>query len=185
MTEWADQKPILSAIRLAVKTGQRPTAMILRDKYAGYRDWDYPLWDVFCARDVDPAEWTDWDFTLASVAELISDFTNGHNGQLYWVDESEDVEWEVRHSYSGYDAALDREQKSRGELDPGESLYAIPIINENKPPKLMDWLKSLEEDARPPGAQGKHDGNDILNAIDDRDAKRKALADKLRRGEKP
>lgn len=185
MTEWADQKPVLTDVRLAIKTGQRPTAMILRDKYAGYRDWDYPMWDFECVQGIDASEWTPWDYVLASVAQLVDDYTNKHNGQLYWIDESEDVEWDIRHSYSGYDAALEREQKSRGELDPGESLYAVPIINENKPPQLMDWLKSLEEDRMPPGAQGGHDGNEILNAIDDRDAKRKALAEKLKRGEKP
>lgn len=171
---------------MAVETGQRPTAMILRDKYAGYRDWDYPLWDSLCAQDVDYKSWTDWDYTLASMAKLIDDYTNKHNGQLYWVDESADVDWEIRHSYSGYDAAIEREQKERGEMDPGESIYAIPIFNEEKLPRITDWLKMLEDDAAMPhGAKGGHFGNDILDAIDEREAKRKELADKLRRGEKP
>lgn len=167
---------------MAIKTGQRPTAMILHDKYAGYRDWDNPYWDVEKAPYVNPQEWTDWDFTLASVSQLIEDYTNKANGQLFWIDESPDVDWEVRSAFSGYDAAIDREKKERDSLDDGESIYAVPIFKGDERPTIHQWLKMLEDNsAMPHGAKGGHQEWEIVDAISDRQDRRTALAEKLKR----
>jgi len=183
LTEWADHKPILSDIRLAIKTGQRPTAMILRDKYAGYRDYDDPLWQVENAHKFNPLEWTEWDMTLASVAQLIEDYTDKNNGQLYWVDASEKVQWEIRSSFSGYDAAIKAEEETH-EFLPGESLYAVPVIDEDDPPTFQEWIEGLDNDSlHPPGYKNSgHLEWEILDARDEADRKRQEILEKLQKG---
>ena len=181
LTEDKNHKPILSDIRLAVKTGQRPTAMILRDKYAGYRDYDDSLWDIERAPYVDHKAWTDWDYTLASVAQIIEDYTDKNNGQLYWVDASDKVEWEVKSSFSGYEAAVDAERNSR-ELEVGESLYAVPIIDEDDPPTFQEWIDALDNDTNhPPGYKNAgHSEWEILDAREEADQRRKDILAKLK-----
>lgn len=167
---------------MAVKTGQRPTAMILRDKYAGYRETQSSTWVFEEGPKVDTTIWTDWDMTLASVAQIIDDYTNKQNGQLRFFDESDKVEWEVRSSYSGYDAAIDKDDKA---LEPGESRYAIPSYDEDNPPTIMEWLESLEDESNhPPGYKnsGIHDWT-ILDAKDEADKRRAEIKEKLLRGE--
>jgi hypothetical protein len=182
LTTWADHKPILSDIRLAVKTGQRPTAMILRDKYAGYREYLSSTWVYEEAHLANTREYTDWDMTLASVAQIIEDYTNKQNGQIYFFDESDRVQWEVRSSFSGYDAALENDDKT---LEPGESRYAIPIIDEDNPPTIWEWLDSLEDHTNhPPGYKnnGLQDW-EILDAKEEAGKRRDEIKAKLLRGE--
>lgn len=183
MTEWADHKPILSDIRLAIKTGQRPTAIILRDKYAGYRDYDDVLWEVHNARYFNPAEWTEWDMALASVAQLIEDYTDRNSGQLYWIDASEKVQWEVRSTFSGYTAAVEAEQETH-QFQPGESLYAVPVIDDDDPPTFNEWLEQMENDStHPPGYKNAgHLEWEILDAREEADRKRKDILEKLKKG---
>jgi hypothetical protein len=167
---------------LAIKTGQRPTAFILRDKYAGYRDYDNPHWDFERAPYVNPAEYTRWDYLLASVVQLLEDYTNPNNGQLRWFDESDKVEWDVKSSYSGYDAALDKDDKN---LEPGESRYAVPLYDEDDPPTIYEWLEALENDENhPPGYKNSgHQEWEILDAREEALNRRAEIAEKLRRGE--
>ena len=181
---WPSHRPILSDIRLAIKTGQRPTAFILRDKYAGYRDYDNPRWDIERAPYVNASEYTEWDFLLASAAQILEDHTNPENGQLRWFDESDKVEWNVRSGYSGYNAALDRDEKN--ELEPGEYRYAVPEYDEDDPPTFWEWIDSLEEENNhPPGYKNSgHQDYDILDAKEEADRRRAEIAEKLRRGEK-
>lgn len=167
---------------MAIKTGQRPTAIILRDKYAGYRDYDDTFWQVQRAHEFNPNEWTEWDMALASVAQLIDDYTDKNNGQLYWVDASDKVQWEVRSSFSGYDAAVKAEEENH-EFLPGESLYAVPVIDENDPPTFQEWLEQLDNDTLyPPGYKNAgHQEWEILDAREESDRKRQAIIDKLKK----
>lgn len=167
---------------MAIKTGQRPTAFVLRDKYAGYRDYDNPRWDIERAPYVNANEYTEWDFLLASVAQILEDHTNPNNGQLRWFDESDKVEWDVKSGYSGYDAALDRDER---ELEPGEYRYATPTYDEDDPPTFWEWIESLEEETNhPPGY--KNNGVqewEILDAKEEAEQRRAEIREKLLRGE--
>lgn len=147
-------------LRAADRYGQRPTAMILHDPYAMHRKW----WDPEWTPGVGDTEWTDWDFVLAEVYQIIEDYTDKNSGMWLPFDASGDIWWDVKSNFSGSMAAIEREQKSRGELKPGESLYAVPVFDESKPrPTLETWIRDISEDksdmrpsehrdARPPTA---------------------------------
>jgi len=116
------------------------------------------------------------------VLQLIEDYTDKSNGQLMWYDQSDEVEWEIRSIFSGSRAA---EESDEADLEPGESRYAVPIFKEGKPrPTIHDWLKSLEEDeAHPHGSPNAgHNEWDILDARDEKERRRKEMAEKLRSG---
>lgn len=167
---------------MALRTGQRPTAIILHDKYAGYRDYLDPLWEYERGPYVNTSEWTDWDITLATILQLVEDYTDKNTGQLYWIDQSDKVDWEVKSMFSGSQAALDREKDH--ELEPGETLYAVPVFRDDEDrPTISDWLKELEDDtAHPHGAPNTgHEGLEVLDARDDAAARRKAVLEKLKK----
>jgi hypothetical protein len=161
LTGREDQKVYQSVLRAADRHGQRPTAMILHDPYAMHRKW----WDADWVPGVGDTEWTDWDFVLAEVYQIIEDYTDKNSGQWIPYDSSGDIWWEVKSSYSGSTEAIEREQKNRGELKPGESLYAVPVFDESKPkPTLESWARDIEDEkadrrpeehrnARPPTAE--------------------------------
>lgn len=154
LTSRPSQRLYLSAIRVAIATGQRPTAMILKDAYAGHRDprdWDWKP-------SPGDTDWTTWDFVLSDVYQVIEDYTNSANGQYRWIDESGDVYWDVHSSFSGYEEAIEKHRESRKELKPGESLYATPLFtDEENKPTFSSWIKGMQEgegDRRPSRAKG-------------------------------
>lgn len=121
--------------------------MILGDDYAGHRCWWRDDWEE------NPAlinVWTSWDFALLRAYQIIEDYTDKETGQLVWVDQSPEVDWDIRHSYSGSREAELRYMKDK-ELKPGENIYAVPSIrNPEDPPSMLKWLTDLENDqARP------------------------------------
>lgn len=129
--------------------------MLLHDPYALHRKW----WDWEWKPEIGDDAWTDWDYILAEVYQLIQDYTDRNTGQLLWYDQSGDVYWDVQSSFSGSAAAVELKQKNYT-LKPGESLYAVPVFGEVKP-TLASWAKDMEEqkadlrpafarDARPP-----------------------------------
>lgn len=157
--------------------------MIMRDKYACYRDHSNPNWDWEYGPNVDTSVWTSWDMCLASVAQLIDDYTNKSNGQLIWFDSSDKVDWDIRSSFSGHDAAMDSDDK---QLDKGESRYAVPVFDESDPPLLSDWIESLTDD-NASGYVGRkrealHDGYEIMDARDDADERRRLVREQLLSG---
>lgn len=131
--------------------------MLLHDPYAGHRKW----WDRDWVPDHTSKDWTDWDYVLADVFQVIEDFTNKSNGQYLPYDQSGKVRWKVESSFSGYDAAIE-DHREKHDAKPGESFYAVPEFDdpENKP-TLSSWMRDMEEgkadlrpdvhrDARPP-----------------------------------
>jgi hypothetical protein len=135
--------------------------MILHDAYALHRKW----WRHDWTPGVGDTDWTTWDYVLADVFQVIEDYTDPNSGQWMPYDQSADVFWDVGSSFSGAQAAIDRERERRkGELKPGESLYATPTFRDEKnKPTLASWFAELEEGkaglpvnakgARPPTAE--------------------------------
>lgn len=115
--------------------------MILHDPYALHRKW----WDWTWQPSIGDESWTDWDYFLSDALQIIEDYTDKDTGQLIWYDQSGDVHWDVGSTFSGSKEALEKEQERRGELKPGESLYAIPVFGAKKP-TLSDWIRDMEED---------------------------------------
>lgn len=143
LTERATQKPYLFALKAARKYGQRPTAMLLHDPYAGNRKHWRWMWGELWRPKPSDKDWTFWDYVLADIVEIIEGYTDPNNGQLRWIDESGDVWWDVKESYSGFDEAVENKQAKDEEHKPGVSYYAVPIFNDNLPrPTLESWIKA-------------------------------------------
>lgn len=148
-----------------------------------YRDYDDAYWEFDNSRNVNPNEWTDWDIILAAILQLIEDYTDTSSGQLMWYDQSDEVDWELGSLFSGSQAALEADDSA---LEPGETRYAKPVFKEGKKkPTIHDWIKQLEEDsAHPHGSPNNgHNTLDIMDARDEKERKRKELAEKLRNGD--
>lgn len=117
--------------------------MILGDPYAMHRKW----WDWTWQPGVGDTDFVDWDYILATVMQTIDDYTDKNSGQWMPFDQSGDVDWDVKSTFSGATAAIEKEQKERGDLDAGESLYAVPSFRyPDKKPTLASWAKDMEED---------------------------------------
>lgn len=134
--------------------------MLLHDPYAGHRKW----WDWQWEPDAHSQDWTDWDYVLADVFQVIEDFTDSSNGQYLPYDQSGKVHWTVKSKFSGHDEAVEKWRENH-EAKPGESFYAVPEFDDpENPPTLATWIKDMEEDkadlrpevrrdARPPTAE--------------------------------
>lgn len=127
--------------------------MILHDPYAMHRRW----WDMDWRPGPNDTDWVIEDYILADVYQIIEDFTDKSNGVFIPYDQSGDIHWDVHSSFSGYDEAIEKAQKSRKELKPGERLYAVPVFDdEDNKPTLESWAKDQEEnitDRRPSSAR--------------------------------
>lgn len=132
----------LSDIRAAISSGQRPTAVILNDAYAGHRKWWDPAWLPTPSL---ASVWTEWDFILLRVYQYIEDYTTP-NGQLVWVEEDPDVAWEI----TKVESFLDRERhlfRESNEVKDWESLRSKPVWDEDvEPPSMEKWLKRIQEE---------------------------------------
>lgn len=118
---------------------------------------------------------------LAAVCQIIEDYTNKDNGQLYWIDSSDKVTWDVKSSFSGYDAAIESARETHN-FQPGESLYAMPVYDESAPPTLAEWVESVTQDSvRPPGyLNAGHDENSIIDAREEALFRRQEIEEMLR-----
>jgi len=145
---------------VAIKTGRRPTAVILQDTYAIHRHWWNPFWEPDSVRDT---EWTDWDYALIKAYQVIEDMTSGSSGQLMWLAQSARVHWDVEARTDFADAAVQREREKRGTPKPGEELFATNphVAPGEEMPTMLEWLEDLQtgnlgresnapEGARPP-----------------------------------
>lgn len=134
--------------------------MLLHDAYALHRKW----WDWQWKPSFGDDSWTDWDYVLAETLQVIEDYTDNETGQFIPFDQSGEVRWEVESKFSGSAEAIAKKSKERGELKPGESLYAVPIFDDpDNKPTLTSWIEDMSkgsheivpkehEGARPPSA---------------------------------
>ena len=130
-------------IGAAIKSGQRPTALISGDPYWGHRS------EVEALDVPDPALAhvpTSWDLALLRAYEIIQAYT-GENGQLAWVDASPDVYWRERRGWSGHDEALEKAKEDAGDLPKGQYIYMEPEFDfPDDPPSLSKWVQQLDKD---------------------------------------
>ncbi len=140
----------MSALRAADNYKQRPTAIILHSAYALHEKW----WDRQWTPSLGDESWTDWDYVLAEVYQIIEDYTDKSTGQWMPYDHSGEVYWDTKSIFSGSQEAIDKE-KERRDLKPGESLYAVPVFRDpDNKPTLQDWFEDMATehggDRRPP-----------------------------------
>jgi hypothetical protein len=134
--------------------------MLLRDNYALHRKW----WDRDWRPSFGDDLWVEWDYILAEVLQIIEDYTDSTSGQYFPYDQSDEVDWDIESTFSSSAAAMERKQKERGELKPGERLYAVPVFrNPDNKPTLATWFADIasgskeripeeHQGARPPTA---------------------------------
>jgi hypothetical protein len=133
----------LSDIRAAVATGQRPSAVILNDAYAGHRKW----WDPwYKPTPIMASVWTEWDYILLRVYQYMQDYTSA-NGHPVWVEEDPDVGWEIEKVESGYERAI-WNYREHHEVKEYEGLRAKPIWEDDvEAPSMEKWLKRMDEES--------------------------------------
>ena len=127
--------------------------MLLHDPYAMHRKW----WQWDWKPGVGDTDWTEWDYILADVNQLIEDFTDKQSGQWLPYDTSGAVHWDIESKFSGAEEALQKWQ-DKHEAKPGETFYAVPVFDDpdNKPTlkSMMEESEAGEMDRRPAQAKG-------------------------------
>lgn len=110
----------MPAIRVAIKTLKRPTAVIMRDDWYGHRD---PFtWEEFGDKD----EWLDWDYALIDAVQTIEDFTDD-SGILVWEREDPNAVVNAVKKIDRFKEAV--EDRTRGQnYKPSPGEYFVPDI---------------------------------------------------------
>lgn len=133
--------------------------MILKNQYAGHIKWWRFTWGEDWKPEANDRDWTEWDYILADVAQVIDDYTDSESGQLMWIDQSDYVYWDTRRRESGSVHAIRKEEAKLKPEDYGVSFYAVPVFPENvERPTLTSWLMSQIEDDDPVTAQKRERG---------------------------
>lgn len=121
--------------------------MVLRDPYAGYRDYDDPFWVPDPAKHT---QWTHWDFSLAEAYRVKENFTDPNSGQPRWLAEDPDVYWEVGYSTSHAGADLRKAQEEVQEKPGVEPYLRNPQKTGGQPFwTVEEWLEQREGDGLP------------------------------------
>lgn len=129
----------MPAIRAAIKTLKRPTAVIMRDDWYGHRD---PFtWEELGDKD----EWLDWDYALIDAVQTIEDFTDD-SGILVWEREDPNAVVNAVKKIDRFKEAV--EDRTRGEKykpSPGE--YFVPDIQPfNEGDELQTYSQWIERE---------------------------------------
>jgi len=99
---------------MALEQHQRPTAMLLRDPYAGHRD------SITGEPDGLLNEWTSWDFALATAVQNIIDGTT-EEGHLIWEVTDDRVQVDATKEINKAKAVIDKITGGDGyKPEPGE-----------------------------------------------------------------
>jgi hypothetical protein len=111
----------MPAIRVAIKTHKRPTAVILRDDWYGHRD------PFSGAPEGDKDEWLDWDFALIDAFQTIEDYSDQY-GLLQWELDDDDVVVDAIKKIHPFEQARDLATKGSKNkpYEPAPGEYFVP-----------------------------------------------------------
>lgn len=133
-----------SQVELAIKTGQRPTATILRDYYAGYRDYSDPFWKF----NGEPS-WTDWDYALAEAWQARQNFYDESTGQPRWMTDDPDIDWKIGVSVNFAEQQLQEAYEKLGDDKKGYHLYLTdPYKKSGEFWTIDEWIDNLEREEK-------------------------------------
>lgn len=113
----------MPAIRVAIKTHKRPTAVILRDDWYGHRD-------PFTGEPRgDKDEWLDWDYALIDAAQTIEDYSDQY-GLLQWELDDEAVVVDAERRLHKFEQARDLATKGSKDkpYQPAPGEYFVPVV---------------------------------------------------------
>jgi hypothetical protein len=123
---------------VALRVGQRPTAVLLYDYHALHRNWF--TGDV----DEEPT-WTDWDYILAEVGQMLEDYRTPE-GHMFWEAESERVTFNAQRKINKAKAAIDRKTKGSKNKpyspQDGEYWTTEPVLMYGDDwPTIEEWME--------------------------------------------
>lgn len=133
----------MPAIRGAVRVSQRPTAAILQDHYAHFRDsFSYEV-------DGTPV-WTEWDFALLNALQTIEDYTDPETGELVFVEQSDRVTYDATRYTKKSVAAVERKTKGSDKKpyksQPGERWRTkAKVMDGGELPTLSEFIAEQEK----------------------------------------
>lgn len=139
----------LSAIRVAVRTLQRPTAVILRDHFAGHRNY-------FTGEPENAPYPTEWDYALIDVFQMVEDYQESDTGRFPWETQDPNLRWQGYTEHNSYLAATQEYEKSHQDKDgkskipDGDRILARidwNISNAARPQKPSEWFAKQSEEA--------------------------------------
>jgi hypothetical protein len=156
-------------VRIALGNGQRPTAAIMHDPYAGHRNYADPFWVPDPQRHT---QWTDWDYALMEAVTVLDGLTDPISGQPSWLAEDPGVMWELGHrvNYAAKDLA---DAAKETESEPWVSAYLKNPSKAGDFWTIDEYLQNLENDSKPMerGAPG---GGHVPEPEDNIERKRRA-----------
>lgn len=141
------QKYYATLVLQAIKTGQRPSAQILRDPYAGHRLYEHG-WVPNPATDT---LWTEDDYLLVEAVTAM-DSLMAPTGYPRWITEDPDVFWDISESVDY--SVQQRNHHAEGYKDGVPDELTISVKNPTKRGDkpfwtLEEWLENVEKDEAP------------------------------------
>lgn len=128
----------LSTIRAAVRVLQRPTAAILRDHFAHFRDY-------MTGEPISEPYWTDWDYSLLEAFQMIEDYQESETGHFPWETQDEDIHWQGYTIPNGNLEAVERYQEAHKKADGSSSIPAGDRVAAK-----IDWKRSRKPETMRP-----------------------------------
>ncbi len=130
-------------IRAGLAAGQRPSACLLHDPYAGHRDYDNWMWVPDPGRDT---QWTSWDYALSEAVAAL-DSLLGPSGHPRWLTEDPDVYWDIGEVVDYATQTVAQESKNYKDGVPPElTIYAKnPTKVSGDTWSMEQWLEWSEQ----------------------------------------
>jgi hypothetical protein len=118
--------------------------MLMRDPYAGHRNYEDPWWVPDPVRDT---AWTEVDYALVEAAQTIESFTSSTSGQLRWLAEDPDVYWDTGETvdYATQQVARDSEKYKDG-VPHEVTIFAKNPTKNGEFWTLEEWFDFLDRD---------------------------------------
>lgn len=137
----------VSDVSVALKSGQRPTAMITRFRGFGHTD---PFTGLIVGNADD---WIDWDYALASAWQLHEDMIDVNRGLPIHHIQSKRVKVVAELYTDKIDEAIDKAQAAKGEnWKPKPGQHWIPrlkTVDGGELPTLEEFFEEQEEKTSP------------------------------------
>lgn len=169
------QKYYATLVAQAIKTGQRPSAQILRDPYAGHRLYEYG-WTPDPATDT---LWTEDDYLLVEAVTVMESLMS-KTGYPRWLTEDPDVFWDTGEAVDYGIQELVRASEGYKDGVPEElTIYLKNPTKRGDEPfwTIEQWLEKTESDDAPrldrDAPEGGHfpDPEDMILMVEQRKAR--------------
>lgn len=126
-------------IRAAKEWRQRPTAVIMKDRWFGHRTHKGE-------KVGDPDELTRWDYALISALQIIED-SSDRNGLLHWQTDADWVDVEAVKKINKFDAVVARATSGK-KYKPAHGEYFVPRLKSRSKELGIPTFQEYQETRR-------------------------------------